>query len=481
MRGLLAQARKRVIGHLVLDKSALALAIGMGGVVLLLLAGTQILDWYWPVLLTAVSLGVGVYQLRKHIPSSYEIAQRIDKRLQLADALSTATYFSEHPTPGLEAVCKLQFKEADQLASSVNLEQALPLKRSPFLIPAAILLAAATSLFVVRYVMTGSMDLRTSLFEMVADTFFSTPEERLEAQAKREELRAKMSDPSQASPDAQQEQQLPPDAEKGAELKQDQKSGDASGDEGQDADNQQGDKEDQSSKDGAPKDQKGAKENEREGEDKGDSAPQAQDQRSMLDKLRDAVNNLMNKVNQQEGQQSSQKNKDKQKGQKQQDKGKQDKGEKGDDSESAEGDPQSSQDGDQKNQENAKKSEAPGQKPSQDAQSGAGENDGKKDIENAKALEAMGKVSELLGQRSQQLTGEVMVEVGQTQQQLKTAMTQQKAGHTDAGGEIHRDQVPLAYQTFVERYFQEVRKGTEPAPAKGAASGKAAPQAGKAK
>ena len=88
----------------------------------------------------------------------------------------------------------------------------------------------------------------------------------------------------------------------------------------------------------------------------------------------------------------------------------------------------------------------------------------------------MGKVSELLGQRSQSLTGEVMVEVGQTQQQLKTALTQQKAGHTDAGGEIHRDQVPLAYQTFVERYFQEVRKGTEPA-AKGtgpADTGKAA-------
>jgi hypothetical protein len=61
----------------------------------------------------------------------------------------------------------------------------------------------------------------------------------------------------------------------------------------------------------------------------------------------------------------------------------------------------------------------------------------------------------------------MLVEVGTTDQQLKTAMTQQKAGHTDAGGEIHRDQVPLAYQTFVERYFQEVRK----TPAKAAPKG----------
>ena len=45
MRGLLVQARKRVVGHLVLDKGALALTIGLGGAVLLLLAGTQILDW----------------------------------------------------------------------------------------------------------------------------------------------------------------------------------------------------------------------------------------------------------------------------------------------------------------------------------------------------------------------------------------------------------------------------------------------------
>ncbi len=61
------------------------------------------------------------------------------------------------------------------------------------------------------------------------------------------------------------------------------------------------------------------------------------------------------------------------------------------------------------------------------------------------------------------------VAVGQPKQPLQTAMTQQKTGHTDAGGEIHRDQVPLADQLFVEQYFKEVRKST-PAP-KGPAKG----------
>ena len=76
-------------------------------------------------------------------------------------------------------------------------------------------------------------------------------------------------------------------------------------------------------------------------------------------------------------------------------------------------------------------------------------------------LEAMGKLSELLGQRASEVTGQVMIEVGNTKQQLRTAFTQQQAGHSEAGSEIHRDEVPLMYQQFVERYFEEVRKGTQ--------------------
>ena len=84
---LLARTRRRSIAHLLLDKTALAAVIGMGGVILLLLLGTQILDWYWVALLAAASLGAGVYRLRKTIPSDYKVAQRLDRRLSLADTL----------------------------------------------------------------------------------------------------------------------------------------------------------------------------------------------------------------------------------------------------------------------------------------------------------------------------------------------------------------------------------------------------------
>src|SRR5579864_7576109 len=78
---LLERARRRLFGQLVLDKGALALLIGMAGAILLLLTGTQILDWYWPVLLVVVSLGVGIYRLRQSLPSFYKLAQHIDPRL----------------------------------------------------------------------------------------------------------------------------------------------------------------------------------------------------------------------------------------------------------------------------------------------------------------------------------------------------------------------------------------------------------------
>ena len=35
--------------------------------------------------------------------------------------------------------------------------------------------------------------------------------------------------------------------------------------------------------------------------------------------------------------------------------------------------------------------------------------------------------------------------------------------HTDSGGEIHRDEIPLAYQRYVQHYFEQVRKTPAPA------------------
>src|SRR4051812_41630697 len=120
---LLNKARRRVVTQLLLDKGSLAVAIGMAGVIALLLAGTDVLDWYWPVLLLVGAMGFGIYQLRRNVPSIYQLAQRVDEKLGLADALSTAVHFLAHPAKGSESIAELQRREAERTASQVKVEQ----------------------------------------------------------------------------------------------------------------------------------------------------------------------------------------------------------------------------------------------------------------------------------------------------------------------------------------------------------------------
>ncbi|HYZ86092.1 MAG TPA: hypothetical protein VE621_16905, partial [Bryobacteraceae bacterium] len=102
-----------------------------------------------------------------------------------------------------------------------------------------------------------------------------------------------------------------------------------------------------------------------------------------------------------------------------------------------------------------KGSDRPGQ---EDAKSGVGKQDGAKDVREAEQLAAMGKISELIGKRSAQLTGEMTVEVSSGNQQLRTNYTQRSADHSDLGAEAARNEIPLMYQPYVQRYFEEVRK-----------------------
>ena len=101
---------------------------------------------------------------------------------------------------------------------------------------------------------------------------------------------------------------------------------------------------------------------------------------------------------------------------------------------------------------------------SPDSKSGIGKNDGNKDLKDAEQLAAMGKISEIIGKRSANLTGEVMVEVPSGKQQLRTPYAQRRATHVEAGGEINRDEVPLELQNYVQHYFEEIHK-TAPAAA----------------
>jgi hypothetical protein len=97
-------------------------------------------------------------------------------------------------------------------------------------------------------------------------------------------------------------------------------------------------------------------------------------------------------------------------------------------------------------------------KKSSDAQSGIGRQDGDKNVTESEQLKAMGKLAEIIGKRSANVTGDMMVENPSGKQQLRTEYSQRMGHHADLGGEINRDEIPLMYQKYVREYMEQVRK-----------------------
>jgi hypothetical protein len=93
-----------------------------------------------------------------------------------------------------------------------------------------------------------------------------------------------------------------------------------------------------------------------------------------------------------------------------------------------------------------------------DAHSGIGSQNGDKALKEAEQLQAMGKLAEIIGKRSADLTGEVTVETSSGKQRLKTEDSQRVGQHSDLGGEINRDEIPLMYQQYVREYMERVHK-----------------------
>ena len=185
-----------------------------------------------------------------------------------------------------------------------------------------------------------------------------------------------------------------------------------------------------------------------------------------MSKVKDAVQNLLSRMKpqqnqnggqQQSGEQNSQQGKGQQNGGKQQSakNGQQQAGNQQADAQDGQAGEQSQNSQDQQgkgtgNSDSKQASKQPG--------SGVGSQDGDKQLKQAEQLAAMGKISEIIGKRSQTISGETTVEVQSTSQQLRTQYSNRAVQHTQAGAEISRDEIPVALQTYVEQYFEQVRK-----------------------
>jgi len=488
---LIRRGRQRQVWHLVVQESSFAAALALGGAILLLIIGTQILNWYWPVILFAGALGVGIYRARTKILSAYRVAQALDGRLGFHDALSTAYYFGQHPdrAGSPRELVERQRVVAEDLARSVDLSAGLPFSAPrTFYINAALVLVAA-GMFGVRYGVNRSLDLRPSLVRIGFDGFLGPRQiaETKKTQQRRpfdqdghrddgqavDPWQAKSGDLDPAPNSVLQSVDEPevnnaegnPDAKAAATGKEQQPGEDGMdpGDKSQqsqggtDAMNEQNQSPD-GSQAGKQSDQKDANQSSNSG-----------DNSSLTDKMRDALANLMAKLkmqakpgggkpggaSKQNGQQSAQRQNQSQDSNPSMSNNDQ----QADASATSQSQgAQQSQNGAQQSAQGKSDSHSADRPNSPDGKSGVGKQDGDKTAREAAQLAAMGKITEIIGKRSANVTGEVMVEVSSGKQQLKTQYTDRKAAHVEAGGEINRDEVPLAYQQYVQQYFEQIRK-----------------------
>ena len=478
---ILTRASRRHLANVALDYFALAAGAGALGAILLLLLGTQILNWYWPVLLFLGGAAAGAWKLRQCALSRYSVAQMLDERLGLADRLSTLVWFREHTPPSAEALATVG-QQATGRVQERDVARAIPFRMPRYGYASLALILSAAGLFGVRYFVLHTLDLGEPLARL--DFSFFTPEPRVQAATKKsviqerfekqlQELGLDAEDMQAPEDDALQPVSAEVPGAAGADAPKPDAKGQQSGEvpeENEGAEDQQGTGEQQDAANGDSADQQSRQG--KEGKPQGNPPQNAKQGQqgsndSLMNKMRDALANLMNKL----------KNQGSDQGQQQMAMNQQQSGKQGPQSQQgmqskAQGQGQQAQNqpGDQESGENAsgdrsKAGEKNADKPgSESSKSGMGHSDGDKAIKDAEQLAAMGKISEILGKRAQQITGEITVEVASGKQNLKTAWSERKALHADTGGEVNRDEIPLAYQSYIQRYFEEIRK-TTPKPA----------------
>ncbi|MCU1260706.1 MAG: hypothetical protein JWO80_3591 [Bryobacterales bacterium] len=490
------RARRRFLWNELLAQFALGAALLMAGLILLLLIGTQILDWRVILTLAAGGFAIAIYRMFRRMPSPYKVAVLVDERAGLHDSLSTALFFSAAGKAKVsDSVREAQLAQTERLLPGVNLDAAIPFTFPRALYAMGVLGLIASSLFALRYGVSRKLDLTAPLTEVVMDGLgLHSPD------AKQAELHKKsgkngerpdlLDDSNSAIPRSQQKKQgdletapesaldtvgdPDPNAKDGKQTAST-KGGDTKAEAGEKAEGEGEETGTPSSAGKNPADNpSGSREGPQQGEQQAGSQQQSQGgSSSLLSKMKEAMSNLLSKAKQPNGpggQKPSQGDKGGQKAQSQQkngEKGAAGKSEKGGSQDSAD-----SQEGQQAgDSENAEDSQGKGGGKSSDQQassqpgSGIGKQDGSKDVRAAEQMAAMGKLSEVIGKRSQSVSGEMMIESQSGPQQLHTQYSQKSATHGESAGDVSRDEVPVALQSYVQQYFEQVRKAEHSAPA----------------
>lgn len=485
LEAVVLDGRKRLLLQAALRDTLLSVTIAMAGLAALLALGT---DYFPPALLwlfAAAGVAAGIVRWKRSQPPPYRVAQILDRRWHTDDQVSTAYYFlKESARPGV--VAEQQRSAARDLAAAGDLTAALPLRFPQAAWGVLAMLALSAVLFVARYSLQPALSLERPLPAMLLQALLGPDRGQPEAgalepeltrpQPGEEESAPSLSDEAETRQPEQRPSPPPPEAPEAFAAPIDPLNVEIPDVEGLSVEEPYGDEMDYNSL--VEAEQQGKQEGE-QGESPSESGKPSESEQanqdsksdpwnketdSLLDRLKEAFQNMLAKMNMDQP-----KGPPSEKAESESNSNAESSGEKaeasegtaqGGASESGEAQMEGGESGQPSSQqvaqgESGNSSEQPGE--GQPA-SAAGGNDGSKEAAELAAIEqAMGRLEELYSRRAEEMRGEVMIETETAKQSARTPYQPKAAGHEDLGGTVSRDAIPLAYQSYIKSYFENLR------------------------
>jgi hypothetical protein len=484
LEAVILGGRKRLLLQAALRDTLLSVTIGMAGLAGLLALGTV---YFPPVLLllfATAGVAAGIVRWKRSQPPPYRVAQLLDRRWHTDDQVSTAYYFlKESARTG--RVAEQQRSAASDLAAGGDLVAALPLRFPRAAWGVLAMLALSALLFVVRYALQPALSFDRPLPAMLMQALLGPDRGPAESQIEPEPARPQPGE-EESAPSLNEEGETrepesrpapPPEAPEAFAapidplnveipevegLSVEEPYGDEmdynSLVEAEQQGKQQGEKGENPSDAGKPGEQDSA-----QADQESKSDPWNQEPDSLLDRLKEAFQNMLAKMNMEppKGPPGEKAESDSSSAESSGEKAEASEGTaQGGASESGEAQMEGGESGQPSSQqiaqgEGGNNSEQPGE--GQPA-SAAGGNDGSKDAAEQAAIDqAMGRLEELYSRRAEEMRGEVMIETETARQSARTPYEPKAAGHEDLGGTVSRDAIPLAYQSYIKSYFENLR------------------------
>jgi len=468
-----------------IEQAALAVSFVCAGAALMLVTGTQILDWYWLLALALAGLSIGFIRLRKRALTRYAVAQALDQKLALHDTISTACYVGGHSEIAATPAGQTQLSQAEALAATVDTARVFPYRGRRAWVLAFTLGALAFGLFTARYLVRHDLDLRQSLVPLHLDHLMAKIRDELttaghsaraadsmEQQAGNSQQAAltEPDDPRMNDVVSVKNPTSAPDRE--AQTPKSPATGQVPHDSVQSSNGDKGTPATgKPNAQGATGSEESKSSQQSANQEKSQSAS-SQATPGLMDRMKDAMSSLMAKMSPSNSSKSAQQAgahnstaPDADQNQSQRDQSQMQASSSRNSQSNADAQSKNGQQGqatEMSQSPQSQSSRAANREAGNQSKSGVGSQNGMKALKEAEELQAMGKLAEIIGKRSQDVTGEMMVEVPSGQQQLRTAYSDRVGRHSDTGGEINRDEVPIIFQQYIREYMERVHRQAPP-------------------